>query len=56
MPDVTLDTKAVLLDELYRICDSAPLPSVHYTAEQSAAINEAFRRVLDLVEPYAGQQ
>lgn len=56
MPECTLDTKAILLDQLYRICDEAPLPSPNYSSEQVEKINTAFRKVLDLIEPYASQK
>lgn len=56
MPDCTLDTKAILLDRLYRICDEAPLPQPNYSSEQADKINTAFDKVLDLIEPYASQR
>lgn len=55
MPDPTLDTKAVLIDQLYRICDEAPVPSPEYGPLEAAKLTEAFKKIVDLIEPYASQ-
>jgi hypothetical protein len=56
MPQVTLDTKAVLIDRLYRICEDAPNPLPQYSDRDAELLNSAFNAILDLIEPYASQR